>query len=242
MVVRADAALQSQLQLLLRRGLSSILRIGGPASSAWRSSTAFSSSNGTEGRQHHRRRAVCTQEPPFDIRAVAKKGDALRLHHHQRNDVDREEGTISGGTAASVGFPAAYQRSIDGPEEFHDEVRGLKGAFQKTTTNIKRLRGGVSRKWRPAPYLGKHHAQSGAMSISSPGSSTRPRRVRGDAHRRQSPDVCHSPGDKRHTGHTRRDRSGAHQHSGHRMTRIRSSLGPCPKCSKKQWPTARARE
>ena len=51
-----------------------------------------------------------------------------------------EEKVQSLGALAASGFLRHISVSIDGPEEFHDEVRGLKGAFQKTTTNIKRLR------------------------------------------------------------------------------------------------------
>ena len=104
----------------------------------------------TEGRQHHRRRAVCTQEPPFDIRAVAKKGDALRLHHHQRNDVDRGEDTISGGTGG-VGFPAAYQRFHRRPGGVPRRGTRAEGSLPENHHQHQTPSQGVSRKWRPRP-------------------------------------------------------------------------------------------
>ena len=41
---------------------------------------------------------------------------------------------------AASGFLRHISVSLDGPEEFHDEVRGLRGAFKKTTANIALLR------------------------------------------------------------------------------------------------------
>lgn len=41
---------------------------------------------------------------------------------------------------AATGFLRHISVSLDGPREFHDKVRGLKGAFDKTTRNVERLR------------------------------------------------------------------------------------------------------
>jgi len=50
---------------------------------------------------------------------------------------------------AASGFLRHVSISIDGPRDFHDQVRGLKGAFDKTTTNIGRLRAAFAARGAP---------------------------------------------------------------------------------------------
>ena len=50
---------------------------------------------------------------------------------------------------AASGFLKHVSVSIDGPREFHDQVRGLSGAFDKTTRNIERLRQAFTKRGVP---------------------------------------------------------------------------------------------
>ena len=124
---------------------------------------------------------------------------------------------------AAAGFLKHISVSIDGPGQLHDNARGVKGTFERTTTGLRRLQAAAKRKGAPLRVsINTTVAHENARRAGPDGG--RRRGARRGRDRPEPPDVQHARGSRRDRPpdrSERRDRHVGDQHVRHARSRPR---------------------
>lgn len=108
------------------------------------------------------------------------KSKGMRCEYITTNGtVIKEDRAVALADLTKSGFLKHISVSIDGPPEFHDVVRGQKGAFQKSADNIRLLRRVFATRGVAAPVSDQHDPDRGQLAFA------RRRRRRGREARRR---------------------------------------------------------